>query len=221
MIKSEVVNDQFYTKQNIAKNVFEKVSSRYNIDMYVEPSAGSGSFYTLLPKSCRIGLDIDPKTNGVKKVDYFEFDVNSLKEKHDNICVIGNPPFGKNSSLAVKFFNRSAEYAKYIAFILPRTFRKDSIVNRLNKNFHLSYEEILDKNSFELLDKTEYSVSCVFQIWERKNKTRIDIVKNKKHKDWTWVSKSEKPDFAIRRVGVNAGKIYEYNNKQVFLMNGF
>lgn len=214
MIKSEVSNDQFYTKKKIAKNVFEKVSNKYpEIDMYIEPSAGSGAFYTLLPEECRFGLDIDPKISGIKKANYFEFCANEFKKSYNNICVIGNPPFGKNSSLAVKFFNHSAEYAKYIAFILPRTFRKDSIVNRLNKNFHLSYEEILHKNSFELLDKTEYSVPCVFQIWERKNKTRKSIVKDKLHKDWTWVTKTENPDFAIRRVGVNAGKIYKYSSK--------
>lgn len=213
MIKNEVTNDQFYTKKNVAQKVFDIVYNKYkNIDMYVEPSAGQGVFYNLLPRVYRLGLDIDPKISEIKKTDYFEFDVSELQKNYKNTCVIGNPPFGKNSSLAIKFFNRSAEYANIIAFILPRTFRKDSVINRLNKNFHLTYEEILDKNSFELLDKTEYSVPCVFQIWERKNKVRSIIIKSKNHKDWTWVKKTDNPDFAIRRVGANAGKIYRFNN---------
>ena len=34
-------------------------------DYIVEPSAGSGSFYRLLDKGKRIGLDIDPKYDGI------------------------------------------------------------------------------------------------------------------------------------------------------------
>jgi|APSaa5957512535_1039671.scaffolds.fasta_scaffold29121_2 hypothetical protein len=214
MIKSEVTNDQFYTKHKIANDLINKTKSRLkSIDMYVEPSAGSGAFYRLLPETYRLGLDIDPKISEIEKIDYFDFNSDMLKESYSNICVIGNPPFGKNSSLAVKFFNHSASFAKYIAFILPRTFRKDSIVNRLNRSFHLTYEEILNKNSFELLDKSDYSVPCVFQIWERKSNLRDIIIKDRNHKDWTWVSKTNNPDFAIRRVGVNAGKIYKFNDK--------
>jgi hypothetical protein len=214
MIKSEVTNDQFYTKDAVAYSLIKKLQDKYNsIDMYVEPSAGSGSFYDFLPETKRIGLDIDPKHKEVRKQDFFSFDSSSLKNSYNSICVVGNPPFGKNSSLAIKFFNHSAMFAKYIAFIVPRTFRKESVINRLDKQFHLEYEEILEKKSFKLADDTDYSVPCTFQIWEKKSFDRKVMIRSKSHKDWSWVSKEDNPKFAIRRVGVNAGKIFEFDKK--------
>ncbi len=212
MIKSEVTNDQFYTKDAVAHTLIKKLQNKYkNIDMYIEPSAGSGSFYNFLPKGKRIGLDIDPKHKEIKKQDFFSFDSSNLIKSYSSICVVGNPPFGKNSSLAIKFFNHSASFAKYIAFIVPRTFRKESVINRLNKHFHLVYEEILEKKSFKLVDNTDYSVPCTFQVWEWKSFKRKAILRSKNHKDWSWVSKEENPKFAIRRVGVNAGKIFKFD----------
>ena len=44
--------DQFYTNDNIAEKYFEILKSKINIndyDYYLEPSAGKGAFYKLLP----------------------------------------------------------------------------------------------------------------------------------------------------------------------------
>ena len=82
-------------------------------------------------------LTFDIRDNGLKQ-DFFDYFPPSNKT---NILVIGNPPFGRVSSLAIKFFNYSAKWANVIAFIIPRTFRKTSIQNKLNNNFHLIYDE--------------------------------------------------------------------------------
>ena len=37
------------------------------------------------------------------------------------------PPFGKVSSLAIRFFNKCAQFSDVIAFIIPRTFNKVSV----------------------------------------------------------------------------------------------
>ena len=55
---------------------------------------------------------------------------------------VGNPPFGKFSSLVIKFFNHSDEWSDVIAFIISKTFRKISVQNKLNKYFKL----VLDKD---------------------------------------------------------------------------
>ena len=82
--------------------------------------------------------------------------------------VIGNPPFGKISSFAVRFFNKSAEYAEVIAFIVPRTFKRVSVQNRLNLNFHLIYNEDLPMKPccFE----PKMGAKCCFQIWKKKKR---------------------------------------------------
>jgi predicted RNA methylase len=132
--------DQFYTKSEIAKkciDTVEKLCNFSNYDIILEPSAGCGTFLDLLPIDKRIGLDIDPKLPEIIKQDFLSF----IPNKNHTYLIIGNPPFGKNSSLAIKFFNISAEFSSVIAFILPRTFKKASIINKLNDKFNLIYEE--------------------------------------------------------------------------------
>lgn len=200
--------DQFYTNVNYAKYVLDVISKKININDYdtiFEPSAGTGSFYNLLDKEKRVGIDLEPKCDGVVKQDFLKYKYSNLKGK---ILTVGNPPFGKNSSLAVKFFNQAALFSDVIAFILPRTFNKSSIQNRLHKKFHLLTSEIVPDNSFVFNNKP-YDVWCVFQIWIKKN---VNRVKQKRYtikdvKDYFILSDKENSDFAIQRVGAAAGKI--------------
>lgn len=198
--------DQFYTQPPIAelctaflKRCMKQRQTRY---IFIEPSAGDGSFYKLLPKDRRLGIDLEPRTPGLVKLDFFHFKYVGTRR----IIVIGNPPFGKNSSLAVKFFNHAAWLPEvdFIAFIVPKTFRKVSIQNRLSMDFHLIGELDLPDESF-LKDGKPYKVPCVFQVWKRlpipRKPTVVDL-----SNDWfDFVDKNDNPDLAVRRVGFNAG----------------
>ena len=181
--------------------------------MIVEPSAGCGSFLDLLPTDKTIGIDLDPADpldTRIIKHDYLKIDTKrGLTE--EKILVIGNPPFGNLSSLAVDFFNKSAEYAAVIAFIVPRTFRKPDLIKRLNENFHLVEEKILPEESYFLRDGTSYKgVPTVFQIWEaREQKREQSALSNTIPIDWEWVKTPDKATHAIRRVGGLAGKILD------------
>lgn len=196
--------DQFYTKKEVAKYCYEEICKILDIKNYkiIEPSAGTGSFSDLFHDNF-IALDLDPKKEYIKKQDFFDF--NFENEKKEKIITIGNPPFGKNSSLAIKFFNKSSEYSDYICMILPRTFKKDSVVNKLNLNFHLFKEIKLNKKSF-IFNEKEYDVPCVFQIWKKSDIKRNKINQKIKSDYFEFVSK-ENADFAIRRVGGLAGKV--------------
>jgi hypothetical protein len=190
--------DKFYTKSHIAKSCIEKITDNY--DLWIEPSAGDGSFYSLLPCN-KIGIDIMPENSNLIKHDFLTwFPINS-----GNFITIGNPPFGKNSSLAVKFFNHAATFSNTIAFIVPRTFEKTSVQNRLDKSFHLVYNEVLPQDSF-LFNNENYSVPTVYQIWNKKSYFRETIKLPTTHYDFNFVNKDD-ADFSIQRVGVNAGKI--------------
>jgi 16S rRNA A1518/A1519 N6-dimethyltransferase RsmA/KsgA/DIM1 with predicted DNA glycosylase/AP lyase activity len=100
----------------------------------IEPSAGNGSFYNKIKhlNNNTVALDIEPECHGIIKQDFFDFKINNSK-----VLVIGNPPFGKCCSLAIKFFNHSAKFADTIAFIIPRTFRRTSTQNKLDMSFSL------------------------------------------------------------------------------------
>jgi hypothetical protein len=196
--------DQFYTKSDVAKLCLAHVSEFYTLekfDMILEPSAGTGSFYNLLPKDTRIGLDIEPKDAGIQQMDFFDYKISGPK-----CLTIGNPPFGKNSSLAVKFFNHAATFSDVIAFIVPRTFKKSSLVSRLDLNFSLIVEYDLPENSFEF-DGNDYDVPCVFQIWDRSLDKREKLKSVTTHEDFEFVNDLSLTDFGVQRVGANAGTI--------------
>jgi len=198
--------DQFYTNNDVARDMFVKtksfvIESGIVFDKWLEPSAGSGAFYSLLPEDNRVGIDIEPKFEGVIESDFFDFDLGET-----TYFTVGNPPFGKNSSLAVRFFNRCAKHSVGIAFIVPKTFKKDSVKNKLDMNFHLVYEEDVSQDAFNR-DGEIVHVPCVFQIWLRTGELRE---KSQKYEtgDFSFVNKNDDDfDFYFQRVGVNAGRI--------------
>jgi hypothetical protein len=198
--------DQFYTQPFIAelcvaflKRCMRQHRTRY---IFIEPSAGDGSFYNLLPKDRRLGIDLDPRASGIMKLDFFHFKYIGTRR----VIVLGNPPFGKNSSMAVKFFNHAAWMPEvdFIAFIVPKTFRKVSIQNRLSMDFHLVDELDLVDDSF-LKDGEPYKVPSCFQVWERRSIKRNPVKINLDNDWFDFVKKNENPDLAVRRVGFNAG----------------
>jgi hypothetical protein len=210
--------DKFYTKKDISNKCIGEVDKQIkinNFDLVIEPSAGNGSFYDQIIHNNKLGIDISPDNNQIIKKDFLTY---TPDNKFKNILVIGNPPFGKVSSLAVKFFNHSAEWANAIAFIIPKTFRRISVQNQLNLNFHLLHDIDIPNSpcSFE----PPMSVKCCFQIWIRKNDKRDIIILQTIHKDWDFlpfgpIDKKGQPtppnnaDFALRAYGGKCGEIFE------------
>lgn len=203
--------DQFYTNGDIVDMCLLTIDPSV-YDMVIEPSAGSGSFYYKIKHENIIAFDLDPKFAECIKMDCLDYRI-ECKTYPPNILTSGNPPFGKNSSLAVKIFNHFAIMSKTIAFILPRTFRKPTIINRLHKNFHLETEKILPEKSFHTPDGKLYDVPCVWQVWEKTDKEREKIIVRMEHKDFKFVKRKD-ADFLIQRVGGGAGNVSKDMNKK-------
>lgn len=211
--------DKFYTNQDISKKCIDIVGSHYKWTMWdiiIEPSAGNGSFLMQIPSHNKLGIDISPEHDEIIEQDFLTFYPPGDKK---NILVIGNPPFGKVSSTAIKFFNHASKWSTVIAFIIPRTFRRTSIQNRLDKSFHLEYDEDIPINPCSF--NPPMAVKCCFQIWERKDILRKTIVLNTTHSDWDFVKlgpkdKNGQPtppegcDFVVRAYGGKCGEILEY-----------
>jgi len=205
--------DQFYTSPDIAKlclKFMKKNIPNMRKFFFIEPAAWNWSFFSLFSSNI-LGFDIDPNGNNIINQDFFELDLAKYSDliKNKKIITIWNPPFWKNSSLALKFINKSAKYSTYICFILPKTFRKTSMLNRIDKNLFLKEEFELPKNSF-IFNNKEYDVPCIFQIWKRDiNKERKKIILPTIHNEFTFVKKEDNPNFAVRRVWVKAWTLYE------------
>jgi len=197
--------DQFYTKPEVAELCCNLMDfSKYN--KILEPSAGTGVFLELLPEDKRVGIDLEPKHPEIIKQDFFLY-------KGTEDLVIGNPPFGRVSSLAIRFFNHAATFADTIAFIIPRTFRRVSVQNKLNLHFHLVEDIEIPTGSFI---PESMKAKCCFQIWEKREQPREKVILPMTHEDFEVVSyitvdgKVAPPpnvDFAVRAYGGNIGQV--------------
>ena len=232
-------------------NIVESKIDLKKYDVVLEPSVGANSFGSCFPKDKSYLMDIDPKnnvfwynpkTNQTEKIDRTE------KENKNKIIItqmdflsfgatiealglftdkkviaVGNPPFGQNSSLAVKFFNICAKFCDTISFIIPRTFKRISVQNQLDLNFHLEYNEDLPYSTSDCVFEPHMNAKCCFQIWTRKDEKREKIKLPKTHRDWEFLAMGplEKREglekmqptppkgasFAMKAYGSNCGEI--------------
>lgn len=194
------VSDKFHTKPEIAGQCIELIDpSKY--DVVIEPSAGAGSFSKQIPGV--LAMDIDPEDPTITKRDWFSY----TRPRHDGerVLVIGNPPFGQQSTQAVRFINHAAQFADVIAFVLPLSFKKWSVRNRLDKHLHQILEESMPSNAFTLNGR-DYHVPSVFQAWEWREELRSASPRRLVSDYFHFVSPAGSPDVRIARVGGRAGK---------------
>lgn len=205
--------DKFYTKSHIAEKCITHLKDFYDLTDFnsiIEPSCGSGAFLKHLPDNKTIGIDTKPELdfpyNNILTMDYFNYwpeQSNNLYNtflklnKRESILVIGNPPFGRSNKLAVDFFNHSAIFAKTIAMILPMTFKRISVQNRLHINYHLIDQFDIPIGSF--IPET-MKAKCVWQVWEFRSMERDIIKLDSHHPDFTFVN-IDKADIAIKAYG--------------------
>ena len=203
MIKTVRSLDQFYTRPDVARACVAVLRTHLPDGdwLWIEPSAGAGAFLDAFPDG-GVALDLSPRRRDIAQADFLSW---SPPATHRRIVVAGNPPFGRNASLARRFFDHAAGFADTIAFILPRTFEKPGFVDRLDRRMHLAAEQILDPGSFELAG-VPYAVPTVFQVWEKRANLRPLSVRARFHPDFSFVSRDE-GQFAFQRVGARAGLV--------------
>jgi predicted RNA methylase len=201
--------EQYYTPRALAEDLVQKVKAiipDFSSRTVLEPAGGTGAFVEAAKKAGAqkvLSLDIEPKHGDVTKANYL-----NAKLKLQDAVTISNPPFGRNNSLSIPFFNRAAEHSEYIAFIVPRSWRKWSVINRLDRRFHLVLDEDL---SIDYVDDTHNLISqknnlkTCFQVWQRKPELR-EIVKVEDRGYVTKVTPDE-ADVALTVFGFSCGRV--------------
>ncbi len=201
--------EQYYTPRDLASSLVSKVErlvSDFSSRIVLEPAGGTGAFVEAAKAFGAkkvLSVDIEPKHSDVSKGNYLE---SSMKFK--DAITISNPPFGRNNSLSIPFFNRAADHSEYIAFIVPRSWRKWSVINRLDRRFHLIHDEELSidyvDDSHTLISHKNNLKTC-FQIWQRQETLR-EIVKVE-DKGFVTKVKPEEADVALTVFGFSCGKV--------------
>ncbi|MCF8524060.1 MAG: hypothetical protein K9G07_01580 [Aquiluna sp.] len=200
--------EQYYTPKDLALELSTQLLVVTGIDhSFLEPSGGNGAFIDALiqlgAKSIE-AVDLYPKHPGVQEADFLKY-----IPKGENLVTVSNPPFGRNNSLSIPFFNHAAEHSDFIAFLVPRSWRKWSVQNRLDRRFHLVSDQDVAVNyvtdSGEQIGTNNDLRTC-FQIWEK----RADLRPKARVEDQGLVKKCspEAADLAIRVFGFGCGKVY-------------
>ena len=232
--------DQFYTSPSVAKKCIQILISKLHDDalhsplpvlplsayLWVEPSAGNGAFLNSIPDTYdKIGIDIEPGSGAgnanIVKQDFLTWVPPAQKTKTNQkpVIIFGNPPFGRQSSLAKAFIAHSCKIASIstIAFILPRSFVKPSMSCAFESHFHCIHSSDVERNAFVLGGSdgdgggggagASYDVPCVFQIWQKRSVPRI-VPEKITEKGFQYVKEIDPRDIVIRRVGVYAGRCF-------------
>ena len=172
--------EQYYTSSAVVDTCIQLVKNHVELNNYkiLEPAGGTGEFIEGFIRAGVnhdniVSFDIEPKHTLVKLGDYLE-----TSFEHKDYVSITNPPFGRASSLAKKFFNHAANHCKYICYLVPKAWRKWSVHNSLDNRFHLVAEIEMPKNCFYQPNSKESKkdvLNTVFQIWERREEKRKKI----------------------------------------------
>ena len=168
--------EQYYTPKPLALELvaqIEKVLGSLAGKTILEPAGGTGAFIEAVQAvgvSEVISFDIEPLHELVTVGDFLAQEI-----KESNLITISNPPFGRNNSLSIPFFNHAAKVSDAICFIVPRSWRKWSVTNRLDLGFELALDldieiDYVDADGTPLSNKNH--LATCFQIWKKANVSR-------------------------------------------------
>jgi predicted RNA methylase len=219
--------EQYYTPKELARDLMLDVSRlvpNLSALTMLEPAGGTGTFIEAardLGVSKFISFDIEPHHPDVQKADFLS---QNLSQR--GLVTVTNPPFGRNNSLSVPFFNKAAEYSNFIGFLVPRSWRKWSVLNRLDLNFHLVFDRDVNVDYVDVDDELiseRSTLNTCFQVWERRNHKRALI----KVPDYGVVQKTsfEDADVSLTVFGYGCGTVKtefprRANTTQMFLKLG-
>ncbi len=202
--------EQYYTPADLAFQLTTTALSlipEWEQKTFLEPAGGTGSFVVALEQLGAkevISFDTEPRHPAVQKQDFLSSDLIG-----QDLITISNPPFGRNNALSIPFFNKAAKHSSHIAFLVPRSWRKWSVINRLDPNFHLVSDEDVsvvyqDQNGVPITGHDQ--LRTCFQVWEKRIESRSKIVVP----DHGFITRSNPNDatVAMRVFGYGCGKVY-------------
>ena len=168
--------EQYYTPSQIASEILLNITHLLpdaTQKPLLEPAGGTGAF--IIP-AIKLGFgeiisfDIEPHHELVKQGDFLKQQIGRTG------CVtVSNPPFGRNNALSIPFFNHAAQVSDLIVFIVPRSWRKWTVQNKLHRQFHLVRDDDLNidyVDEFGKLISTKNNLRTCVQYWLKKPEER-------------------------------------------------
>jgi predicted RNA methylase len=217
-------DERYYTPPQLALELTARAAEvipDFSDRLLIEPAGGSGSFIDAARSfgvSEILSVDTHPLHEAVKKADFLKW-----SPRVTAAVTLSNPPFGRNNALAVPFFNHAAGFSDYIAFLVPRSWRKWSVQNRLDLNFQLLTDDDVEVNYVDAAGlplSSQSRLRTCFQIWQRQDTPREKVL----IEDLGFVSRAPAAtaDLAITTFGYGCGRVHREfepvpNTTRVFL----
>lgn len=217
--------EQYYTPNDTAQKIMEEIQillPDFKNRIFLEPAGGTGSFISAAKEigiSKIVSFDIEPLHPDVILGNFLE----------QSLVISGaitatNPPFGRCNSLSIPFFNHAAKFSDLIVFIVPRSWRKWSVQNKLNRNFHLVKDDDLSINYVDALGEHNYqknNLRTCIQYWKKDDSSLRPLYEVN---DMGLIAKCsfEDADVSLTIFGYSCGKVKtnfprKKNTTQMFL----
>jgi hypothetical protein len=173
--KDYIKNSMFYTGEGNVKNCIKyleetlhrvtKNTIKFEESVFIEPSAGSGSFSTELSKNhgdiSVFSMDIYPRFDGCKTGNFL--DVKRLKDTGlDYTIVIGFPPVRQYEDFVKHSMFLGADV---IAFIMPvSSINKKNLKTYSENEYTVVFSNPINTKDFKLADESSWDFSGNFVI---------------------------------------------------------
>ncbi len=155
---------KYYTRPEVAQECTMLFDQYIGPDtLIIEPSAGAGAFLDVAHGPI-LGYDVAPDHPRVAARDFIRDGLSPALADLDDIALLGNPPFGRRSSLAIEFVNRGLQQAGTVGFILPASFRRWDTQRKINRRARLVLDHALPDEAFSFIGRP-YSLRSTFQVW--------------------------------------------------------
>ena len=149
--------------------------------LFLEPCAGTGAFYDLMPEGRRLAIEIDPDLQRKSDMQWLLGDflsclpTSTYAQDPSRVVAVMNPPFSNvgpklrpRKSLIPDFFNQAAKWAHTICILVPANTGRFRVRERMDPMMHLHAEWDLGSPSFLLAGQLRnVQMRCCFQIWVR------------------------------------------------------
>ena len=113
--------------------------------------------------------------------------------------IIGNPPYGVAANMAIKFVNKSCELSDDVRMVLPASFQRDSVTNKINLGFELAQDIRLPDDTFPR------SITTVRQQWVKTDTPREKVVMHRTHPDFEFIKYDRREEATLFIGGAGAG----------------
>lgn len=121
--------------------------------------------------------------------------------------IMGNPPYGVAANMAIKFLNKASEHSDDVRMVLPASFQRDSVQNRIDSGMHLVQDVRLPDDTFPR------SITTVMQKWVRRDTQRELHTIHRTHPDFEFIKYNRREEATLFIGGAGAGPAGKVKDK--------